>query len=85
MGSALVCCFTNMSNIEFLSDAQSEMVAGGAYLGTSANWVALSNIGAATAVGGSPQTLLGVGGGGARATTTQRNTSNLTNVILSLF
>jgi hypothetical protein len=36
-------------------------------------------------VGGSPQTLLGVGGGGARATTTQRNTSNLTNVILSLF
>ena len=55
-----------MSNIEFLTDAQSEMVAGGAYLGTSANWVALSNIGAATAVGGSPQTLLGVGGGGAR-------------------
>ena len=74
-----------MSNIEFLTDAQSEMVAGGAYLGTSANWIALSNIGSSTAVGGSPQTLLGVGGGGARATTTQRNTSNLTNVILSLF
>ncbi len=46
-----------MSNIEFLTDAQSEMVAGGAYLGTSANWVALSNIGSSTAVGGSPQTL----------------------------
>jgi hypothetical protein len=74
-----------MSNIEFLTDAQSEMVAGGAYLGTSANWVALSNIGAATAVGGSGQSLLGLAGGGAFATTIQGNTSNLTNVILSLF
>jgi hypothetical protein len=74
-----------MSNIEFLTDAQSEMVAGGAYLGTSANWIALSNIGSSTAVGGSPQTLFGHVNGSARATTTQRNTSNLTNVILSLF
>ncbi len=74
-----------MSNIEFLTDAQSEMVAGGAYLGTSANWVALSNIGASTAVGGSPQALSGHINGSARATTTQRNYSSLTNVIISLF
>jgi hypothetical protein len=74
-----------MSNIEFLTDAQSEMVAGGAYLGTSANWVALTNIGAATAVGGSGPSLLGLGGGSAVATTTQISSSNLYNVILSLF
>jgi hypothetical protein len=36
-------------------------------------------------VGGSPQALSGHINGSARATTTQRNYSSLTNVIISLF
>lgn len=74
-----------MTKLEFLSDAQSEMLAGGVYLGSNINTIGQANIGSATAVGGEAQSLLGFSSGSARAATFQGNNADIYNVIVSLF
>lgn len=74
-----------MTKLELLTEAQSEMVTGGAYLGATYNAIGQSNIGSSWAVGGTANTLLGFSNSGARATTLQGNNADIYNVIVSLF
>jgi len=74
-----------MTKLELLTEAQSEMVTGGAYLGATYNAIAQSNIGSSWAVGGTSNTLLGLSNSGALASTIQGNNADIYNVIVSLF
>ena len=75
-----------MNNFEFLTDAQSEQVAGGLYLGTSVNTVTFNPTLLISAVAGSASpALMGHGGGNVEIEAEQTNHLDVFNTLLSLF
>ena len=74
-----------MTKFELLTDAQSEQVAGGHYLGANYNAIGQTNVGSAWAVGGRSESLFGLSNSGALASTIQGNNADIYNVVVSLF
>ena len=85
MGQAHVYQQNTMTKFELLTDAQSEQVAGGHYLGANYNAIGQTNVGSAWAVGGRSESLFGLSNSGALASTIQGNNADIYNVVVSLF